>query len=133
MFHSRTKLVELHGNRSAPAPPAPLSVNCDVAARSSGDEYDPDVEYAPDTQECCPPPAPPSTTPSLPPPRIHVIDTSAAAAAAMSALELHDVFAVDLEGVELGRGGTISILQVRFRQYIRAAFCHVCISGCSRG
>jgi hypothetical protein len=30
----------------------------------------------------------------------------------MVALEEHDVFAVDLEGVELGRGGTIAILQV---------------------
>jgi hypothetical protein len=42
-----------------------------------------------------------------------VVDSAAAAAAAMTSLEEHDVFAVDLEGVELGRGGTISILQVR--------------------
>jgi ribonuclease D len=44
-----------------------------------------------------------------------VVNSAAAAAAAMSSLEEHDVFAVDLEGVELGRGGTISILQVIMR------------------
>jgi hypothetical protein len=51
----------------------------------------------------------------------------------MSALELYDVFAVDLEGVELGRGGTIAILQVRIRSRMCITFCHACASGCRPG
>lgn len=51
--------------------------------------------------------------------------TVAAAAAAMAALEEHDVFAVYLEGVELGRGGTIAILQVRARVRARVHLCVV--------
>lgn len=111
MIAPRTKLVELHGNFSSSLPSAPVSEDCGPAARSSGDEYDPDVEYDHAAGEHSPSPAPPPPPPPLHP-RIHVIDTSAAAAAAMSALEPYDVFAVDLEGVELGRGGTIAIVQV---------------------
>ena len=132
----RSKLVELRADVVASAPPKELpdlSGKSASAARNSVDEYDPDIcdEYDPDVEcgpavpERPPPPAsPPSSKLSLHP-RIHVVDSSASAAAAMSALEQHDIFAVDLEGVELGRGGTIAILQVR-------AHSHACCVGVTR-
>ena len=118
----RAKIVEFHAQ---PLPPpsfqqpsnprdetaAPAPVSC-----ASDDEYDPDIQDSPILLPSSLPPAPP-------PPRICMVDTVAAAAAAMAALEEHDVFAVDLEGVELGRGGTIAILQVRARVRARVRLC----------
>jgi hypothetical protein len=133
----RSKIVELHANR-VPCPTAQLltsnsdaafgavpALSCDVDAAFGAvpalscdvDEYDPDVEYDHDVDfvpavqsSCLPSSSPPSQLPPLP--RVHAVDSAVAVAAAMAALEEHDVFAVDLEGVELGRGGTIAILQV---------------------
>jgi hypothetical protein len=117
---SRNKIVELHASNAACSSALPNNDVEDAAAApalrpSDDEEYDPDIECDPGLRGLSPPT---SRLPSLLPllsPRIRVVDSAAAAAAAMAALEEHDVFAVDLEGVELGRGGTISILQVCWR------------------
>jgi hypothetical protein len=140
--------VELNAN-VVPPPTSQLPAgNNDAAvaaapALSCGDdEYDPDVEYDPDldiapaVQGSC---APASNPPSQPPPphRVHTVDSADAAAAAMVALEEHDIFAVDLEGVELGRGGTIAILQVTRLTFILPIYCLrsfiFCDIGCCAG
>ncbi len=131
---TRAKIAELHAqlpthpsSQHQSSPPAETAAPA-PAPNASDDDYDPDIQDSP-----CSDPSP-ALPPPPPPPRIRVADTAAAAAAAMAALEEHDLFAVDLEGVELGRGGTIAILQVRARVDgvldMLMLFCTGCSAGC---
>jgi hypothetical protein len=112
---TRNKIVELHASTTTCSSAPSNDVSGEAAptlSRNDDEEYDPDIECDLGVQDLSPPASCPSSLPPPHSPRIRVVDSVAAAATAMAALEEHDVFAVDLEGVELGRGGTISILQV---------------------